>query len=797
VTKWLSDESNGRWLMIIDNADDKDIFLTSPSSAAPLNKTKNKQAGLVGTPARDLGRLLPQTLNGSYLITSREKSVAVLLAVDHADIINTDPMSDTESLTLLTKKLVGSYDQEDAKQLVEKLDFMPLAITQAAAYINQNAPRATIPKYLALLAKGDSDRAKLLSENVPDSRRDGSRSNSCIATWHISFERIQQLRPSAARLLSLMSLFNREGVWEDLLVGQYTALEDKRPMKWWHKTHKRLSRRKKQKGKDKGIMEAKIEESPEETFEHDWHVLNDFSLIATAADGVHFAMHSLVQYSTKKWLEIRGMLKAWERRYVFLIHSLYPADLTSDVEYPLSEALKPHLQRAMHCVPAYDEMTVVWLDLMFRFAPVAQDGGAWEAAEFTYKSLMTTFGRMYGEGDARVIACGTRLCMQLLLQKSKYTEAEAIYRDMLRMQQETLGPQHLDTLRMMTYLGDALSKQHKRAEAEALYKEEMKVRQQIYGFAHDETQWAVGQRTIHLLCEGKPANLLAFERDCFETRKDIVGNKHDGEWHDALVGRGLSATLGGDFQKAEDVFSELLDYCEKTLGENDEKVSQSMRWLAEAYTGQERYPEAEKMYRRVEDFVMRTSDKQNEDVLFLKLELARVLREQDKLKDAEEYARMAVAGYNEVLGKENDYTAFAKYILATILHRQKCLEEALLMYEEAYPILKSAGGDEQGDTKSCLKGLTMAKKELADTRAKEPPKIKIHNTHDLMVSLKESTPSFTGREKNVPKLSPFLLHLLRPVPLALRRSRSSISCRYTHHSTLQYRVSAPGLLVVG
>jgi tetratricopeptide (TPR) repeat protein len=795
VTKWLSDESNGRWLMIIDNADDKDIFLSSPSSGAPLNKTKDKQAGLVGTPTRDLGRLLPQTLNGSYLITSREKSVAVLLAVDHADIINTDPMSDTESLTLLTKKLVGSHEQADAEQLVKKLDFMPLAITQAAAYINANAPRATIPKYLALLAKGDSDRAKLLSENVPDSRRDGSRSNSCIATWHISFERIQQLRPSAARLLSLMSLFNREGIWEDLLVGQYTALEDKRPMKWWHKTHKKLSRRKKE--KEKAKMEASTEESLEEAFEQDWRVLNDFSLIATAADGVHFAMHSLVQYSTKKWLEIQGRLKAWERRYVFLIHALYPADLTIDVDYPLCEALKPHLQRAMHCVPAHDEMTIVWTDLVFRFAQIARDGGDYEAAAFTYKSLMTLFGRMYGKGDARVITCGTQLCMVLLLQEPKYTEAEAMYRELLRMQQETLGPQHLDTLRMMTYLGDALSKQHKRTEAETLYKEEMQLRQQIYGFAHDETQWAIGQRTLHLMCEGKPANLLAFERSCFETRKDIVGDKHDGEWHDALAMRGLVYNSNGEFKEAESVFSELLEYCEKTLDEDHEKITKSVRYLAWAYTGQERYPEAENMFRRVESCSVREVDNQDEDALLLKLEMANILRKQDKWKEAEQYADTAMKGYEETFGKHHNDTVFAKYILATILHGQERLEEALPMYEEAYPVLKDAGSGTQEDTSICLANLTKIKNELVKRREKEASVIQATNSQDNVVSL--DTPSLPSTIRPTSHLlmpSPLPSYLLQLVPLALRRSRSSISCRYMHHSTLQYRLSAPGLVVV-
>ena len=38
-----------------------------------------------------------------------------------------------------------------------------------------------------------------------------------MATWQISFEHIRQERPSAAQLLSLMSLFDRQGIPYHLL----------------------------------------------------------------------------------------------------------------------------------------------------------------------------------------------------------------------------------------------------------------------------------------------------------------------------------------------------------------------------------------------------------------------------------------------------------------------------------------------------------------------------------------------------------------------------------------------------
>lgn len=63
-------------------------------------------------------------------------------------------------------------------------------------------------------------------------RRDRDAKNSIIITWQISFDHIQQERPSAANLLSLMSFFDQQGIPESLLWNKsrkrcnYKGLED-------------------------------------------------------------------------------------------------------------------------------------------------------------------------------------------------------------------------------------------------------------------------------------------------------------------------------------------------------------------------------------------------------------------------------------------------------------------------------------------------------------------------------------------------------------------------------------------
>src|SRR4051812_31837462 len=62
VYGWLSNERNGRWIMILDSADDSDVFL-GPNSGDARNQ-------------RPFATYLPQSRNGSIVITTRNKDLA-------------------------------------------------------------------------------------------------------------------------------------------------------------------------------------------------------------------------------------------------------------------------------------------------------------------------------------------------------------------------------------------------------------------------------------------------------------------------------------------------------------------------------------------------------------------------------------------------------------------------------------------------------------------------------------------------------------------------------------------------
>jgi len=148
------------------------------------------------------------------LITTRTK-VAALQLVEENNLIIVEPMEKLHAIALLEKKLRIQGDSDnngknsDISELVAALEYMPLAIVQAAAYIFQRAPRYLVSEYLDEFRKSDHEKTSLLDNKARHLRRDREAKNSIIITWHILFEHIRQSRPSAADLLSLMSLFNR------------------------------------------------------------------------------------------------------------------------------------------------------------------------------------------------------------------------------------------------------------------------------------------------------------------------------------------------------------------------------------------------------------------------------------------------------------------------------------------------------------------------------------------------------------------------------------------------------------
>jgi hypothetical protein len=124
-------------------------------------------------------------------------------------------MSDGESQNLLSSIFAeGSYDQDDLERLGSLVDYLPLALVQAAAYIE--AKSCGVATYIAMFKESKDSALRLLSKGFA-AGRDEDIPNAVAISWMLSFDQIREHNPRAAELLSMMAFLDRQAIPESLL----------------------------------------------------------------------------------------------------------------------------------------------------------------------------------------------------------------------------------------------------------------------------------------------------------------------------------------------------------------------------------------------------------------------------------------------------------------------------------------------------------------------------------------------------------------------------------------------------
>jgi tetratricopeptide (TPR) repeat protein len=455
VYRWLCN-SGEPWLMLLDNADDGRVFFNLPDEKAADEKQ------------RPLSTFLPQSSNGAILITTRDRDTAFRLAGRNQDIVNVEPMEQKDSLALLEKKLGADLVGESGAELVQALDFMPLAISQAAAYICSR-PRSSVEKYLKDLRKSEQSKASLLDYDGGDLRRDDAALNSIITTWQISFEHIRSTRPSAAELLSLMSFFDRQGIPEYLL----------------HESKQRDSNEVNTENRCDNDAGSEFEDGNTRSFEEDVATLCAYSLISTDIRGDSFEMHRLVQLSTRTWLKVHNQLEKWKQVYVLKLSTVFPEGTHEN--WLICEALLPHVE-AMEAHRPADENSLLRWALVLRNAAwyLGERGNLLLAERMAFKAA-ATYEKLLGKEHWGTLMSVNTIAV-ILRQQGKYKQAEEMHRQALEGMEKALGKEHPNTLQSRHNLAVVLCETEHKQEALSLFRRTSAGYERVFGLDHPRTK---------------------------------------------------------------------------------------------------------------------------------------------------------------------------------------------------------------------------------------------------------------------------------------------------------------------
>ncbi|KAH7460536.1 hypothetical protein FOMA001_g19548 [Fusarium oxysporum f. sp. matthiolae] len=273
VRQHLSSGVSGKWFLIVDNADDMNL----------LRRSTHPGGGILD--------FLPSNAGGRILLTTRSKQVAVASAGN--EVVKLPQMGLKEASGLLKKSLIDEggprhdelHDDETVTKLIEILTFLPLAIAQAAAYMNTY--ETSIAEYIRLFKDRDErSMMELLEQGHDDDTYYHSSQSAVATTWIVSFDRIRRSDPAAAHILSFMAFIEPRAIPRSILP----------------------------------VLET------EQQTTHAIGILLGHGFLSQRGRDATFDMHSLVHLVTQRWNKKEGRIREMQQATLARVAEVFPTD---------------------------------------------------------------------------------------------------------------------------------------------------------------------------------------------------------------------------------------------------------------------------------------------------------------------------------------------------------------------------------------------------------------------------------------------------------------------------------------
>jgi tetratricopeptide (TPR) repeat protein len=644
---WLLDSKHAKWLLVLDNLDNAQSLLEPPSTFA-------KDAGKKALHRERVLDYFPVTSHGSILVTSRTTDAALKI-VESKAVIAVEPMGIDQAVELLRRKLECEYTPEEALELTKALDFMPLAINQAAAYVRHASPRCSVSHYLRRFKESEKSKLSLLDVNDGDLRRDREATNSIISTWQISFEHIRAIRPSASDLLSLMSFFDRQSIQESVLrglpatqVGYRKRLKEK-----WSSLRQFLCKPNHNHAAPGEVL-GEVHEIGSQAFDRDIALLRSYSFIS-AATAETFTMHSLVQLSTRKWLRARSEEEYWNAQFVRCLDAAFPKR-SRYMHWSVCEALYPHVKATLDLKPTDQAASTTWAMLLLRCAEYASDKGLTEDA-CTMASLSTgELTRNEGQ-ESKSALRGMMLLADMTASdmSSPTVDTERSEAQLVTICKRSYGEDTVQFAKCKGILADSYRRQGRLKDAEDIQVKVVESLKRLQGDEHSDTLVGMTRLSAIYRDQKRYERAADLEVGVLEVRKRVLGLRHP---KTASSMEKLAAAFAGLglFDGAAALATQALDIQTEVLGPGHLKTLTSMATLSSVYTEQKLYDKAISL--SAKELEMRT----------------------------------------KVLGRTHASTLTNMRNLALIYSRQRTFGKALELASEAFETSKRVFGPEHPDT---------------------------------------------------------------------------------------------------
>ena len=522
VLRWL--EGHGRWLLVYDNAPD-------PATVKPY---------------------LPRAGAGHVVLTSRYTAWR-----GHADPLTVPVLPDPEAVAFLLAR-TGQTDADAALALARELGCLPLALEQAAAYIEERGQ--TLPGYLALFQTRHAD---LLQRGQPATDYPAT----VWTTWDLSFQQVRAANPAAADLLTLCAFFAPDDIPLSLIRDGAAHLPD--PLQAV--------------AQDPVALDDAIA------------LLLRYSLVTRADDSL--ALHRLVQAVTRDHLPAADRA-AWSVPAAALLATAFPAgNITHDPgAWPTCARLLPHALAAADHAEAAQAAPQSTTYLLNQSAGYLHARADYTAARVLHQRALVIRERVLGP-DHPDTARSLNNLADVLHDQGDLPTARQMHQRALAINERVLGPDHPATATALNNLAAVLRAQGDLAAARQMHQRALAIRERVLGPDHPATATALDNLAEVLRAQGDlPAAGILHQRALHIFEK-ALGPDHP-DTAASLNNLALVLHAQGEFGAARPLYERALAICEKALGPDHPTTANSLNNLAALLLAQGDLPAARAFFER-------------------------------------------------------------------------------------------------------------------------------------------------------------------------------------------------------
>ncbi|MEM9491755.1 MAG: tetratricopeptide repeat protein, partial [Myxococcota bacterium] len=597
VRRWLS-ATDKLWLLIFDDVDEFERI----ANFLPVFPTRG-------------GR-------GSMLLTSRSSEwhePVVVCAVDG--------MAPAEARQLLLAT-TGQDDSAAADELAEVLDYSPLALSQAAAYMNES--KMALRTYSELLAthrgETDADAVEVETDDEPVER-----SGAVRITTAIAMSALAETRPDAARLLYLLAFFSPgSDIWlDDLSARSDGEADDLTELL--------------------GDPPARVEVLA---------ALERLSLLSRTAgrgdpddDGQVISVHGLTQEAIRHHLG--AQCASWAEAATHAVEARFRLDPKNRHNGSVANRLAAHAEAVLDHASgplAESEVAVrLWLQLGRNPRGALELEAAWAASDIALEICESW------PGPKGLLTAAALMEQGYLLKLTPQTQdAQSCFEHALAIRQIALGEDHPETAEAMEALGSLLC-EHDSCDAALSYLDRaLAIRVRLQGREHLDVAGTLSCLGLALQRIGRPVAALCCHEQALFIREQASGAA-DLAIASTLSSLSMSMMISnhGEFEEILALIDRSLRVEEKCRGPEHPALIERYEFYGRILSDEYRFDEALKPLRRALAIAERTLDPGDVRLGTVLNALGEVLEQQEKYGMAHAYYERSVAILS-IAGEEVD-----------------------------------------------------------------------------------------------------------------------------------------------